>query len=179
MCSHSLMLEAWRRGAKIIAYKKGISVHFEIITSEKRISFNRSRPNHTPQEAVKACIDKYITKCYLENQNIPVPSGKVFSVNDDSMLEYARKIGYPLVLKPVDGTFGKDVFVSIVNEEELIKIRNQNKKRLNRVILEQHVEGNDYRIFVVGNKVIGAIQRKPAFVVGDGIHTIEELINIK
>lgn len=124
-----------------------------------------------------------LTKQYLEKGGVNVPIGKSFdSINtEDELLNYAKEIGYPVVLKPIDGKRGQGVFSNIRNEEELRGYIKTIRHDLgyDKVIIEKHYTGEEYRVYVVNNMVAGVIQRFPANITGDGKHTIEELINFK
>ena len=119
--------------------------------------------------------DKELTKSLLMNQNIPVPQGaKVCNVI--SLLKEGEIIGYPLVLKPRYGCKGEGIILNISSEKELIKAYNNMKNKYKDLLIEKYVEGNDYRVCIVDNNVVAVSLRKPPFIIGDGKHTLKELI---
>ncbi|PRR83173.1 cyanophycin synthetase [Clostridium vincentii] len=119
--------------------------------------------------------DKELTKALLINQNIPVPQGaKVCNVI--SLLKEGEKIGYPLVLKPRYGCKGEGVILNISSEKELIKAYNNMKSKYKDLLIEEYIEGNDYRVCIVANSVVAVSLRKPPYVIGDGKHALKELI---
>ena len=119
--------------------------------------------------------DKELTKALLMNQNIPVPEGaKVCNVIN--LLKESQRIGFPLVLKPRYGCKGEGIILNISSEKELIKAYNSIKNKYNHLIIEKYVEGNDYRVCIVDNKVVAVSLRKPPCIIGDGKHTLKELI---
>jgi len=122
--------------------------------------------------------NKQLTKKILEDHDIPVAQGDI-AYTFESCLAATRYMGFPVVVKPFDGCKGKGVTIGINNEEELRKAYEEAVKFSKAVIVEKLVEGNDYRILVVGDKVSAAAERKPASVVGDGIHTVEQLVSIE
>lgn len=124
---------------------------------------------------VDIACDKMLTKIFLKNQSIPVADGeKVYNVID--LLKTAQSIGYPVVLKPQCGNKGKNVFLNIKDEKELIKIYNKLSKKCEDIIIEKYIYGNDYRVCVVNNEVVAVSLRIPPKVLGDGKKSIRELI---
>lgn len=197
-CAYSIALEGWRRGLRLKWYSIDSSKFSNFITSgddpygrlfslsskERTHYFFRTRGDKVQNEAVKIGIDKVETKIRLKQAGVPVPRGQKFEieVDDGDIIAYASEdIGYPVVLKPVDGSMGKGVFTNIKNEEELTRALRHIREAFNfkELIIEQHISGEEYRVYVVDGKVIGAYNRLPANVFGDGISTIRELINYK
>jgi cyanophycin synthetase len=86
------------------------------------------------------------------------------------------EIYFPIVLKPINGTFGIDVITNIDNEKELNESINSLKEKYKELMLEEQISGDCYRIFVFNNKVIDIIKREKPYVIGNGIHTVKELI---
>src|SRR5699024_2186244 len=134
-------------------------------------------------EAVSICIRKHLTKKYLEKSGIPVPKGDNFTEEstDEDIIKYSHKIGFPVVIKPTNGSRGKGVISNIQTPEELVESLQYLRRDLNYpdIIIEQYFPGEEFRLHVVDNNVVGIIKRIPANIVGDGIHTIEELIALK
>ena len=132
-------------------------------------------------DAVKLAKDKSKTSILLMSNNIPVPNFLICNANDnesnitDKM--YSQKISFPIVLKPIDGTFGIDVITNIDNlselKDSLLFFKNKN---YNNIMLEEQIAGDCYRIFVFNNSVIDVIKREKPYVIGDGIMSIEKLI---
>ena len=125
--------------------------------------------------AVDISCDKLLTKQLLDNQNIPVAlGGKVFNIID--LLKTAENIGYPVVLKPQYGSKGNGIYLNIKNENDLIKSYNNLKDKFKDILIEKHVEGNEYRVCIVNYKVVAVSLRIPPFVIGNGNDTLKELI---
>lgn len=125
--------------------------------------------------ATDIACDKALTKELLKNQKIPVArGGKVHNII--SLLKEGEKIGYPLVLKPRYGSKGEGVYLSICSERELVSAYTQLNKKFKELIIEEYIEGNDYRVCVVDYSVVAVSLRNPPFVVGDGKQNIKELI---
>ncbi|WP_261134183.1 cyanophycin synthetase [Bacillus sp. Marseille-Q3570] len=124
--------------------------------------------------AVEYACDKVMTKSLLEDVCIPVPEGCVIS-SETELLQEAKNLEYPLVLKPVDGHQGQGVLTNINTEEELIAAYNHHKDT-DKVILERYYTGDDYRFTVVDGRLIAASLRLPPYVVGNGNDSIRTLI---
>src|SRR5699024_7895017 len=107
--------------------------------------------------------------------------GELFKINDKNIYDYSEKIGFPVVIKPANGTMGRGVYTNIKDREALGNAIVDFKKRYSykEILIEKHFFGDEYRIYVVGDKVIGATNRVPANVQGDGKHSISELIELK
>lgn len=124
--------------------------------------------------------DKALTKEYLKRAGINVSPGAVFRKDEiDKALEFAKKIGYPVVVKPHDGGHGRDVIVGIKNKRELeLKLATFFKKE-EIVLLERMFSGTEYRIVATRTKFLAVANRVPANITGDGKSTIKELIQVK
>ena len=114
---------------------------------------------------------------------IPVPEGRQFTeeVTEDEFVNYANELGYPVVIKPTDGSFGRGVVANITTDSELRHALDYVRNELNEkdIIVEKYIDGNDYRLYIVDDQVVGAILRVPPNITGDGINSIEALIDIK
>ena len=175
------IMEMQSRGIDIeIIYKE-----MELIKAEygKHIEWILDRDSSiTPYSVSIICGDKYITKKILERVEISVPSGEKFYPEEAKIaIFYARKIGFPVVIKPVFGSHGDNIYMDIQNEEELKNIINNvfvnNIKK--PFIIEKQCDGKEYRVFLTKNGDYAVLHRDPASVIGDGKHTISELIEIE
>ena len=128
--------------------------------------------------AVDRAGNKHLTKKILGDAGIPVPYGDI-AYTIRSAAAVASCLGYPVVLKPFDANQGKGVFTDISSYRELEIAYQTASKYSHAVIVEKHIPGNDYRLLVVGGKMVAAAQRKPPSIIGDGIRSIRELINIE
>ncbi|GAA0343143.1 hypothetical protein GCM10008931_38030 [Oceanobacillus oncorhynchi subsp. oncorhynchi] len=188
LSTYSIILEAWRRGLtisfKIVKEGSGtIEPYYTIANGEKTHYFSATRGDLVSVETKDLTKNKLTTKEILEKQNVSTPGGKDFDEgsSDSEIINYAAEIGYPVVLKPLAGTGGRGVIAGIRHEEELIEALNYVRVKLKfpHVILEKYFAGEDYRAYVLDGKVIGALKRIKANVVGDGKSTVRELINQK
>ena len=184
---YTIALEAWRRGISVYFYRKiedgQVRLRYKLRFGNKEYLFSGSKGSLITPEAVKICDDKSLTYDTLAQKNVPVPKGKKFNENhsDQELIDYAKEINFPVVLKPTDGRAGKGVYANIQTEEELINALKNVRVKMGykEVILQQHVYGNEIRVFVFKDKVISAINRIPANVVGDGKKSIRQLIKDK
>lgn len=121
--------------------------------------------------------NKQLAKSILYQHKVHVPYGKkVFS--EISAVMAAKQIGMPVVIKPFDSNQGKGVNLKLNSEEEIRNAFKESSKYSSGILVEQYIEGNDYRILVVGDKVVAVAERQPACVTGDGSHSIRELVDI-
>ena len=167
------------------------NIKFEILKKRKNgtvwlavgrdriIRFIRNMPAQTTLAARRIASNKEETKAYLNNQGVKVPRGKLINYDDiDGALLWFSQLHFKkAVVKPVSGSGGRGVTSAITSSSDLIKA--VEKAGSKKVILEQHVDGSDHRLLVVGGKFTAAIRRLPAFVIGDGQSTLERLVKIK
>lgn len=121
--------------------------------------------------------NKQLTKLILDEHQIPVPYGKVVYTEISAVMA-AKQIGFPVVVKPFNGNQGKGVQTNLKNETEVRNAFMEALKYGSGIIVEKYMFGNDYRILVVGGEVKAVAQRLPAMIIGDGIHSITELVEI-
>lgn len=181
--AYYIALAAWRRGLSVTFVKN--SQNFKIRSQKKTLFFCQSAMvgGRSGLTAHEICKDKNLTKRYLAKNGITVPLGKLFfsQNNKADMFEFAKRIGYPVVIKPNSDGSGLNVFASIKNQDELFDvIKNQYRWGISSgVLLEKYISGEDYRLFVVGDKVTAALKRTPASITGDGFSKIKTLIEWK
>ena len=123
--------------------------------------------------------DKELTKKMLLAAGVPVPEGRPVSSAEDAWAA-AQEIGAPdvaVVVKPQDGNQGKGVTVNVATREAVMAGFENARKFRNDVLVERYLVGSDYRILIVGDKLIAAARREPPLVVGDGESTVTELVD--
>ena len=130
----------------------------------------------TSSIAVDLACDKESTKRMLDLASIPVPKGDI-CVDIEDLENVIQKIGYPIVIKPLDGNHGRGISINIKTWEEAIEGLEVAKKISRKVIVEKYVTGHDFRVLVIDNKLVAAARREPANVVGNGTNTIQELVD--
>ena len=113
----------------------------------------------------------------LDDASIPVAKGDI-CYDEEDLKDTIDDIGYPIVIKPLDGNHGKGASINVTNWEDAVKGLKHAKEYSRRVIVEKFVTGFDFRVLVINNEVIAAAQRVPAHVIGNGKNTIQELIDI-
>jgi cyanophycin synthetase len=132
--------------------------------------------SRTPHIAVELASEKDETNRILGDLGLPVPrQALVYRLR--RAIAAAERIGYPVVLKPLNANHGRGVTTDIQNEEQLEKAYDKAKEHSDGVIVETFLQGLDHRLLVVGGKLVAAAKRVPAHVVGDGRSTVEELVD--
>lgn len=176
-----LIKEMQSRGINVDIIYKDI----ELIKAEygKHIEWILDRDSSiTPYSVSIICGDKYITKRILERNRISVPIGEKFMPNEwELSILYAKKIGFPVVVKPVFGSHGDNIYMDVENEIELKEIiKNVFVKTLQKpFIVEKQFDGKEYRVFLTKEGKYAVLHREPAHIIGDGKHSILELIQME
>ncbi|MEN3046387.1 MAG: cyanophycin synthetase, partial [Candidatus Hydrothermales bacterium] len=173
--TQAIVDEAIKRGIPVIRlWDEGNLVQLGYGKNSKRIWATTTE--YTSNIAVEIACDKEITRKILRDCGIPTPKGLVVRSFEEAK-EKVKEIGFPCVVKPVNGNHGKGVTVGVNNLRELKKAFKYAKKYSNEIIIEELVSGKDYRILVINGKAVACAQRTPAHVIGDGKRTIRELID--
>jgi cyanophycin synthetase len=118
--------------------------------------------------------DKELTKQLLRAAGVPVPWGRPVHSAEDAWAA-AEEIGLPVVVKPRDGNQGKGVTVNIVDRDHL-ELAYRVASEYGQPMVERFLPGSDFRLLVVGDRLIAAARREPPQVVGDGVHTVGQLV---
>jgi cyanophycin synthetase len=131
--------------------------------------------SETRQIAVDLASDKEETNKILRDAGLPVPrQRKVYRARD--AVRSAADIGYPVVIKPLDCNHGQGVSSRLTTPKQVELAFDRAREYSEGVLVESYIPGSDYRMLVVNNRLLAAAARIPAHVVGDGIHTIGELV---
>lgn len=130
----------------------------------------------TSNIAVDIACNKEETKRMLDLASIPVASGGI-CVDEEDLEAVVKKIGYPIVIKPLDGNHGKGASINVKTWEDAVSGLEYAKKYSRRVIVEKFITGYDFRVLIIDNKLVAAAKREPAHVKGDGKQTIQQLID--
>ncbi|NPA75113.1 MAG: cyanophycin synthetase [Euryarchaeota archaeon] len=149
---------------------------FQLGYGKKAVKISATITSKTSLLAGDIAKDKYMTKKILERMGIHVPRGYVVS-NLDSALDAAHKIGFPVVIKPLDSHHGKGVISDIKEDREVKLAFLVASKYSRKVMIEEHLTGDDYRFLVINGKVVAASKRIPPYIIGDGKSTIKELVD--
>lgn len=143
---------------------------------QKRISAALS--HNTTCIGVNIAGNKEATKKFLQNSYLPVPDGLITSDEND-LMSISKKLDYPLVTKPLNGNQGKNVTCNITNFESLLTGFRSAHELSKSVIIEKEIQGNDFRLLVVGNRFVAASLRLPASVTGNGVLSVKELVDFE
>ena len=162
------------RGIPYRRLTKGSMVQFGWGAKQRRIQ--AAEVDSTSAVAESIAQDKDLTKKLLRAAGVPVPLGRPVTDVEDAWAA-ARQVGLPVVCKPQDGNQGKGVTVNITTREHL-EIAYKAAAEYGEVMVEKFLPGSDFRLLVVGNKLVAASRREPPQVVGDGLHTVRELVDI-
>ena len=138
--------------------------------------FQATITGNTSSIAVDIACNKELTKKMLEDAAIPVPSGDLV-VDEEGLQSVIRKIGYPLVLKPLDGNHGKGASINVKDYETALIGLEYAQQYSRKVIVEKYITGFDFRVLVINHRMVAAARRVPAHVMGDGELNIQELID--
>lgn len=160
----------WIRLGKNSLVQLGYGIHQQ--------RFQATITGNTSSIAVDIACNKELTKKMLDEAAIPVPKGGlVYSI--DELESTITKIGYPIVLKPLDGNHGRGQSINVNDWDTAVKGFELAQQISSRVIVERFITGYDFRVLVVNHKMVAAARRMPANVVGDGERTISQLIDIE
>jgi cyanophycin synthetase len=169
----SIVDAAVARGIPYSRMTEGSMVRFGWGSKQRRIQAAEMDVTSAIAEAIAQ--DKELTKKLLSAAGVPVPGGRSVVDAEDAWAA-AQEIGLPVVVKPNDGNQGKGVTVNITSKEQLLKAFAVAKEFRDDILVERFMPGNDFRLLVVGDKLVAAARRDPPKVVGDGVHTIAELV---
>ncbi|WP_299364965.1 cyanophycin synthetase [Winogradskyella sp.] len=172
----SIVEEAEARGIPWIRLNKYSLCQLGYGANQKRIQATVT--SETSSIGVELACDKEDTKYLLEQAEVEVPRGDIIR-RERSLEEACRYVGFPLVIKPIDGNHGRGITVNIQNYDEALEAfrHAKNSSRSGAIIIEKFIVGEDYRLLVINHKLVAAALRSPAHVIGDGKSTVQELID--
>lgn len=171
--TQSIVDEATWRG--IPHYRLNEDSYVQLGQGRYQRRFQATLMDNTSALGVEIADDKERTKEILSSMGIPVPEGRSADTLEET-LTVAMSIGYPVVIKPLVGNHGRGVSVNVKNEEELKEAYVRASLRHHTVLVEKHLQGFDYRVLVIDGKFTAAALREPAYVIGNGMDSISELI---
>ena len=161
------------RGIPFRRLTQGSMVQFGWGAKQRRIQ--AAEIDSTSAIAESIAQDKDLTKTLLHAAGVPVPLGKPVDSLEEAW-QVAQDIGLPVVVKPQDGNQGKGVTVNIT-DRDAFNAAYETADRYGKVMVEKFLPGHDFRLLVVGNKLVAAARREPPLVVGDGVHTVRQLVD--
>ena len=172
----SIVEEAESRGIPYIRMNDQSLIQLGYGVNQQRIQATTT--NRTNMISTDIASNKAATKKLLGEMGVPVPKG--FRIrNEDEVKSTVESVGFPVVLKPLDGNHGRGATVGIETLEDAITAFHvaQSQSRSKWVIVEKMLAGGDFRALVVDNKLVAIAERTPAHIVGDGVNTIQALID--
>ena len=131
----------------------------------------------TPHIAVELASDKEETNKILATLGLPVPRQELVQ-SEAQALRAARRIGYPVVTKPYNGNHGRGISIGLASDEDVSRGYAVAREHSRSVIVESFLEGDDHRLLVINGELIAATRRTPGHVVGDGRHSVVELVDM-
>ncbi|MDR0770098.1 MAG: cyanophycin synthetase [Burkholderiales bacterium] len=164
--------------ARRIPYRRltqGSLVQFGWGSRQRRIQ--AAEVDRTSSVAEAIAHDKELTKKLLAAAAVPVPEGRPVTDAEDAWVA-ANEIGLPVVVKPLNGSQGRGVTVNINSREHLLAAYEAAVKIRRQVMVERYLPGPDFRLLVVGNKLVAAARRDPPQLIGDGVHSVRELVDV-
>ena len=133
--------------------------------------------SRTPHIAVELASDKEETNKILAGLGLPVPKQEMVQ-SEGQAVRAARRMGFPVVTKPYNGNHGRGISIRLMSDEEVAQGFNIAREHSRSVIVESFLEGDDHRLLVVNGELVAATRRTPGHVVGDGEHSIAQLIDV-
>jgi cyanophycin synthetase len=171
----ALVEEAERRNIPYVRLDEDSLIAMGYGDQQQRIRATIADP--TSGIGIDLAGDKNETKRILWRAHVPVPQGVL--IYAESELETAvDKVGYPLVIKPLDGNHGNGITTRVSSLEEAQNAFKLAKEFSNGIIVETFISGADYRFLVINYQLVAAAKRTPAHVTGDGKSTIRELVGL-
>ncbi|WP_298012520.1 cyanophycin synthetase [uncultured Castellaniella sp.] len=171
----SIVQAAVRRGIPYRRLTDGSLVQFGWGRRQRRIQAAETDASSAIGEAIAQ--DKALTKSLLAAAGVSVPQGRVVADADDAW-RAAQEIGGPVVVKPQDGNQGKGVACNVQGREQVLAAYAVACEHGSSVIVERYFPGHDFRLLVVGDRLVAAARRDPPQVVGDGVLNISQLVDL-
>ncbi|GIR57593.1 MAG: hypothetical protein CM15mP65_01740 [Crocinitomicaceae bacterium] len=170
----SIIKEAEARNIPWIRLNRYSLCQFGYGANQKRIQATVT--SQTSNIGVEIACDKEETKDLLEQAEVPIPKGDIIRT-ERGLKEAVEYVGFPFVIKPVNGNHGRGITTNINSMDEALIGFKEAKEVSRLVIVEKYITGEDHRLLVINNKLVAAAKRTPAHVIGDGKSTIQELVD--
>jgi len=171
----SLVRAAEERGIPWIRLNRQSLVQFGHGKYQQRIQATTT--GRTSNIAVELAGDKEETNSILRDLGLPVPAQRLVRSVEEARTS-AERIGFPVVLKPLAGNHGRGVSINLRTPDEVDVAFEKAREHGRNVVVESYIEGYDHRLLVINGKLVAAAKRVPGHVVGNGEHTIEQLVEI-
>ncbi len=170
----SIVDEAKRRGIPWMRLGRNSRIQLGYGAAQKQ--FQATMTCNTSDMAVRTAGNKDVCKKLLAQHLIPVASGDSCTT-EEGLKEIIDAIGFPIVIKPLNGNQGRGATINIPDYEAALHAFAFAKQISDYVLVEKYVEGSDYRLLVINGKFTAAAKRIPAFIITDGINSIDTLIH--
>jgi cyanophycin synthetase len=170
----AIVEEARRRGIPVRRLNSRSLIQLGLGRNLRRIQATLS--DSTSAIAVEIAQDKDDTKRVLQNIGLPVPTGDVATIAAEAV-EVARRIGYPVILKPDDASQGRGISPPVEDDAAVRRAWDAAAEHSGRVVVERYTAGRDHRVLVIGGRAVACAERVPAHITGDGRRTVRELID--
>ncbi|HVC93539.1 MAG TPA: cyanophycin synthetase [Pirellulales bacterium] len=172
--TRSIVDAAKRRGIPARRLNAGNLVQLGHGARQRRVI--AAETDRTTAIAESIAQDKELTRTLLRSVGVPVPEGRPVESAGDAW-EAARELGTPVVVKPRYGNQGRGVATHLATEAQVTAAYEAARKESSSIVVERQVEGADYRLLVVGDRLVAAARREGAQVVGDGARSVAELVD--
>ncbi len=173
--TNSIVQAALARGIPARRLNSGSLVQLGYGARQRRILASETDRTGTIGENIAQ--DKELTRSLLRAVGVPVPEGRTVESAEDAW-GAAEEIGLPVVVKPQFGSQGRGVATNLSTKEQVAGAYAAAQEEFSSILVEQFAPGGDYRLLVVGEKLVAAARREPAQIIGDGKHSVEELVQI-
>jgi cyanophycin synthetase len=170
----SIVRAARRRGIPVRRLNTGSLVQLGQGAHQRRILTAETDQTSVIAEAVAQ--DKELTRALLHNIGVPVPQGRAVADPGEAW-RAAEELGLPVVVKPQYGNQGRGVATDLGTREQVVRAYAAARQESSYILVERFIPGADFRVLVVGERVVAASRREPAHVMGDGRSTVAQLID--
>ncbi|WP_322400197.1 cyanophycin synthetase [Massilia luteola] len=171
----AVLAAAHRRGIPSLRLTEDANL-FQLGWGSRQRRLQATITGATNHVAVGIASDKQLTKTLLDQAGVPVPAG-VTVTTLDAALRVARRLGGAVTVKPLDANQGKGVTVACATPDDVARAFDFARQYGPHVIVEEHLQGRDYRVLVTGRKIAAASWRRPPHVTGDGVSTVRALVD--
>jgi glutathione synthase/RimK-type ligase-like ATP-grasp enzyme len=163
---------------------------FSVASKTKSIHFGAGRCSWYPQNNATASTlasDKYFTNIILESAGVPTLGGEYFFLHDrhrahrtagrerEDASEYFRRLGATAFIKPLQGSRG-DFAQVIQDDASLVRYLGEVSQTYDSILIQPIASGIEYRVFLLDDEIVYAARKYPPFVLGDGVHSIRDLL---
>lgn len=175
---HNLLIAAAERlGVKVHIITRDPAV-FTLRKGRRSVTVTRLEFGLNTPLAKTICQRKEVTRAFMQKRRLPVPPGSLLRLTEEgASQDTARRLGFPLVLKPPSNSGGQLAYPNIQTVQEFReRLKLYRDFGVREVVAERHVSGRNYRFLVLDGRLIGLSERRAPSVVGDGRSTVRQLV---